>query len=145
MVENRGAMKGKKVSSMGFVNILKTRMAKVKLVVSDVLIKVEDTKDSLDEIKFEMRQPRDELKEKLMEELNGVIREALGELAQKNEALNALVKVMHREINKFKGELLSFKATKCGGMPIWSSYRVDVLKPKEFKGTSNAKKVNNFL
>ncbi|PPD68461.1 hypothetical protein GOBAR_DD34661 [Gossypium barbadense] len=47
MVENRGAMKGKK-----------TRMAKVKLVVSDVLIKVEDTKDSFDEIKSEMSQRR---------------------------------------------------------------------------------------
>ncbi|PPS18771.1 hypothetical protein GOBAR_AA01831 [Gossypium barbadense] len=87
MVENRGAMKGNKVSSMGFVNIMETRMAKIKLVMSDVLIKVEDTKDSLYEIKSEMRQSRDELKEKLMEELNGAIRDALGELARKNEAL----------------------------------------------------------
>ncbi|KAK5832170.1 hypothetical protein PVK06_015970 [Gossypium arboreum] len=57
MVENRGAMKGKKVSSMGFVNIMETRMAKIKLVMSNVLIKVEDTKDSLYEIKSEMRRP----------------------------------------------------------------------------------------
>ncbi|KAH1057208.1 hypothetical protein J1N35_035273 [Gossypium stocksii] len=41
MVENRGAMQGKKV-------------AKIESAMSDVLTRVEDTEDFLEEIKFEM-------------------------------------------------------------------------------------------
>ncbi|PPS05763.1 hypothetical protein GOBAR_AA14884 [Gossypium barbadense] len=52
VVERQGAAKGKKGSSKDFVKIVETQMAKVEYTMSDVLMWVEDTEDSLKEIKF---------------------------------------------------------------------------------------------
>ncbi|KAG8495223.1 hypothetical protein CXB51_012842 [Gossypium anomalum] len=89
-------------------------MAKVEFVVSNVLMKVEDIKDSLKRIKSEMIASQDRLNEQLMEEFNGAIREALGKLVQKNETFEVLVELMQGEIKKLKSELSSIKASKDG-------------------------------
>ncbi|PPR97728.1 hypothetical protein GOBAR_AA22934 [Gossypium barbadense] len=107
---------------MDFVNTVKTRMAKVKFIVSDVLIRVKDIEDSLKKIKSEMIVSQDRLNEQLMEEFNWAIREALGEFVRKNENFEALVELMQGEIKKLKSELSSIKAAKDGGVPIWSNY-----------------------
>ncbi|KAH1115002.1 hypothetical protein J1N35_008380 [Gossypium stocksii] len=51
VVESQGAAKGKKGSSKD-LKIVETQMAKVESTMSDVLMWVEETEDSLKEIKF---------------------------------------------------------------------------------------------
>lgn len=62
------------------------------------------------------------MNEQLSKELHRAMREALGELARKNEALEALVDVIRGEIKKLKSELSSVKAAKSGRVPMFLSY-----------------------
>ncbi|KAH1031513.1 hypothetical protein J1N35_043687, partial [Gossypium stocksii] len=52
---------------------------------------------------------------------------------------------MRGEIKKLKSKLSSYKTAMGGGVLMISSYQVNVLRPKEFKGMRDVKEENNFL
>ena len=78
--------------------------------------------------------------------MQGALNESLDAVTQKNTTLEAMVVALREEMAELKRELSACKAVIGGGvLAAAPTHRVDVPKPKEFKGTRSAKDVNNFL
>ncbi|KAK5794151.1 hypothetical protein PVK06_035358 [Gossypium arboreum] len=69
--------------------------------------------------------------------------EAIGDLARKNEALEALVEAIRNEIVELKAKLARLKSIE--GMCGIPYFRLNIPKPNNFKGSRDAKDVDNFL
>ena len=81
----------------------------------------------------------------LNESLDAVT-QSVDAVTQKNTALEAMVVALREEMAELKRELSACKAVIGGGvLAAAPTHRVDVPKPKEFKGTRSAKDVDNFL
>ena len=92
------------------------------------------------------------LGEELREEMHGALNRVVDSLSQRAEvreqcgdALEALVEVLRKELVDVKGELAICKAAATRGAIAIQPARVDVPRPKEFKGERSAKEVDNFL
>ena len=78
--------------------------------------------------------------------MQGALNESLDTVTQKNTALETMVVALREEMAKLKRELSACKAVIGGGVLATAPmHRVDVPKPKEFKGTRSAKDVDKFL
>ncbi|PKI50098.1 hypothetical protein CRG98_029494, partial [Punica granatum] len=78
--------------------------------------------------------------------MQGAFNTAVDELTKRDETLEALVSAMRAEIDELRAELVQVRRTRVneGGMGQFSA-RLDVPRPKEFKGTRVAKDVDNFI
>ena len=78
--------------------------------------------------------------------MQGALNTAIDILTQKNDTLEAVVEAMKKQMEELMGELSSCK-TAIGGsvLAVTSKHRIEIPKPKEFKGTRSAKDLDNFL
>ena len=130
--------KSKRGSSRELVSNMDSRLARIELAVGEMRDQFEDTDESIKEL--------DSRGEELKEQMQGALNKSLDAVTQKNTALEAMVVALREEMDELKRELSACKAVIRGGvLAVAPTHRVDVPKPKEFKGTRSAKDVDNFL
>ena len=66
--------------------------------------------------------------------MQGALNRVANAMAQRDNALEALVNALRRELNETKGELTICKTAMTQKIATIQSTHVDVSKPKEFKG-----------
>ena len=66
-------------------------------------------------------------------------------MEQRGDTLEALVETLRKELDEVKEDLAVCKANATRGAIAIQPVRVDVPRPKEFKGERSAKEVDNFL
>ena len=116
------------------MSLFEQRLARVELAMGNLVDKVEDSEKHIEE-----------LGEELCGEMQGALNQVANVTAQREDALEALVNALHRELDEMKGELAVCKTAMTQGTAIIQPTRVDVPKPKELKGQRSAKEVDNFI
>ncbi|PKI67970.1 hypothetical protein CRG98_011566 [Punica granatum] len=136
--EARAKSKMQRESSRDSLSSLEGRMKKMEFVMADVQGKTEDASKGMEELRLDL--------EELQEGMQGALNNTVDELTKWDEMLEALVSAMRSEIGELKAELVQVRRTRVdeGGMGQLSA-RLDVPRPKEFKGTRVAKDVDNFI
>ena len=134
--ETRGRLK--KASLRDMLSSMEARVARNELAIGEMRDRFEDIEERIE--------VQDSKREKLREEMQGVLNESMDALTQKDENLEAMMVAMREEMDELKKELTACKTTIGGGiLAMIPSPRVDVPKPKEFKGARSTKEVDNFL
>lgn len=77
--------------------------------------------------------------------MQGALNNTVDELSRQDDVLEALIIAMRMEIDKLRAELAIVRAHGAGGFVAHHNPRLDIPKPKEFKGSQVAKDVDNFL
>ena len=141
--------RSKKASSRDMLSSMKARMTRTELAIGEIRDKFEDTEERierLDSKREELREEQDSKREELREKMQGVLNESMDALTQKDESLEAMMVAMKEEMEELKRELTTCKVDIGGGvLAMTPGPRMDVPKPKEFKGARSAKEVDNFL
>ncbi|MBA0648356.1 hypothetical protein Goklo_016099, partial [Gossypium klotzschianum] len=106
-----------------------------------------DVKERIDDVDNRLNDGLRIMQEYLKEFVWDTIGSSENKLAEKDDALEAMVTALKEEINELKGELKIFKAAIGNGMLASKSkpQAMDVPKPKVFKGARSVSEVDNFL
>ncbi|MBA0803677.1 hypothetical protein Gohar_013864 [Gossypium harknessii] len=106
-----------------------------------------DVKERIDDVDDRLNDGLRTMQEQHREFMWDTIGSSENKLAEKDDALEAMVTALKEEINELKGELKIFKAAIRNGMLASKSkpQAMDVPKPKAFKGARSASEVDNFL
>ncbi|KAH1030601.1 hypothetical protein J1N35_042775 [Gossypium stocksii] len=115
-----------------------------------------DVREILEEVDghtIELKSRKDQLKEQMARlsilmwmRCKGSRNITVGELIEKNDALETMVLVLKEHIEKLKGELVIYKAALGNEVLVATpKLKVDVLKLKKFNEPRSAKDVDNFL
>ena len=76
----------------------------------------------------------------------GNLTDAVKELEQRDDALEALVEAMRVEMAELKAKVAEMEGARVNGVvAVQTAPRMDAPKPKEFKGSRTPKDVDNFL
>ena len=123
--ETRG--RSKKARSRDMLSFMEARMARNEVAIGEMRDKFEDIEERIEGLDSKM--------EELREEMQGVLNESVDALVQKDGSLEAMMVAMREEIEELKRELTVCKTAIGGGvLAMTPNPRVDVPKPKEFKG-----------
>ena len=137
--------KSKRGSSREVVSNMDSRLARVEIAIGEMRDQLEDTDERIKELDSRGEELKEEMQGALNESLDTVT-QSVDAVTQKNTALEAMVVALREEMAELKRELSACKAVIGGGVLVAApTHRVDVPKPKEFKGTRSAKDVDNFL
>ncbi|MBA0756334.1 hypothetical protein Gogos_005457 [Gossypium gossypioides] len=106
-----------------------------------------DVKNRIDDVNDRLNDGLQTMQEQLKEFVWDTISSSENKLAGKDDALEAMVTILKKEINELKGELKIFKAAIGNGMLASKPMKqaIDVPKPKAFKEARSASEVDNFL
>ena len=137
--------KSKRGSSREVVSNMDSRLTRVELAIGEMRDQLEDTDERIKELDSRGEELKEQMQGALNESLDAVT-QSLDAVTQKNTSLEAMVVALREEMAELKRELSACKAVIGGGVLAAAlTHRVDVPKPKEFKGTRSAKDVDNFL
>ncbi|GMI70208.1 hypothetical protein HRI_000690100 [Hibiscus trionum] len=135
-----GAAGKKRESSRDLLSSMEKRVARLETAMGDV----QDTLEEAD--------PCLKLIDTIKEEVQSIIDESIGTMNTKIEAFQVAMDAMKAEfageIKKLYVELLLYKNAVVNGMvgeAVAAKPRIDVPKPKEFKGARAAQEVDNFI
>ncbi|KAK8299136.1 hypothetical protein V6Z12_D05G303000 [Gossypium hirsutum] len=138
-METRGRAR-KASRSRDLVSALEERVVTLEESMGDVKERIDDVDDRHND---GLRTLQGQLREFVWDTIGS----SENKLAEKNDALEAMVTALKEEINELKGELKIFKAAIRNGMLASKPkpQAMDVPKPKAFKGARSASEVDNFL
>ncbi|XP_040942311.1 uncharacterized protein [Gossypium hirsutum] len=134
-METRGRAR-KASRSRDILSALEDRVVTLESSMGDIKERVEDVDDRL----------HDGL-QSMQEQLKEYVTDNMKQLTGRDDAIEAMVVALKGEIAELKGELTIYEvALGNGGLAAAAPKpNIDVPKPKEFKGTSSARDVDNFL
>ncbi|XP_022773522.1 uncharacterized protein LOC111315780 [Durio zibethinus] len=137
-IQEQGSGRGKKANSRDIWSTMDGRLAKVEVTVADVRDKFDKVEACFEDM--------DSRAEELKGEMQSALNETIDMLTQRNETLEAMMETMRKEFEELKGELTAWKtAIRNGVIAGVPKSRVEIPKPKEFKGIRAAKEVDKFL
>ncbi|MBA0814105.1 hypothetical protein Gohar_019952, partial [Gossypium harknessii] len=122
-----------------------------KLLVRDQVVTLEesigDVKERIDDVDDRLNDGLQTMQEQLREIVWDNISSSENKLAEKDDALKAMMIALKEEINELNEELKIFKATIGNGMLASKPKQqaMDVPKSKAFKGARSVSEVDNFL
>ncbi|KAK5802546.1 hypothetical protein PVK06_030148 [Gossypium arboreum] len=145
-METRGRAR-KASRSRDILSALEDRVVTFEESVGDVKERVDDIDDKVND---GLQSMQEQLKEYVLDNIEKLTSrdDAIDTMmVGKTDAMEAMITALKEEIVELKGELTIYKAALGNGglAAVTPKPSVDVPKPKEFKGTRSARKVDNFL
>ncbi|MBA0575199.1 hypothetical protein Golob_024220 [Gossypium lobatum] len=129
--------------SKDILSALEDRVVTIEKSMGDINERIDDAEERIDDVDDRIH---DGL-QSMQEELKEYVLDSVEKLNGRDDAIEAMITTLKEEIAELKGELTNYKAALGNGglAAVATKPSVDVPKPKEFKGTSYARDMDNFL
>ncbi|KAF7821658.1 Transposon Ty3-I Gag-Pol polyprotein [Senna tora] len=144
--EEQGAKRGKKVrtGSREALADAEARLARVELAIADGEDKFEEVNQRIEELDM----GKEELREEMQGALNLTLDKCLGQVKTLEETFKAEIVALKEELVRVTDELILCKKVIAQGGHVEvtpTPSKLDIPKPKFYKGDRNAKELDNFL